>query len=336
VFDSGSGKRYIMNRRNIQQRHWLIAALSLIGLQSSRNIQLYAQVPELEVRASRTAPEAFHAPNLRVNVDLVLLPVVVTDRSGVAVNGLQASSFTVLEDKNPRPIVSFGNEDLPCSVGVVVDLSGSMQSRAGMAAGAMRAFFDTANPEDEAFLLTVSTRPDTLSGFTRDFGNLESQLSMARAGGATALVDTVQLALERLRGAHNGRRALLVISDGMDNHSRYSEAALLRLAEEADVQIYTIGMTPSTANKKAIELAEERSGLAFLEHLAERSGGLSFTLASYENPVPVAGKIGRAIRDQYVIGYRAPEDGTGKWHAIQVKVDVPQLHVSTRNGYSSR
>ena len=292
--------------------------------------------PQLEIRVPRLVPEAFRPPDLRVDVDLVLLPVIVTNRSGATVDGLQASSFTVLEDNTPKPIVSFGSGDMPCSVGVVVDLSGSMQSKAGIAAGAMRAFFDTANPEDEAFLLTVSTRPDVLSGFTGDFGELESQLSTARSGGATALVDTIHLALDRLRGAHSPRRALLVISDGMDNHSRYSEAELLRLAEEADAQIHTIGMEPSVGNKKAIELTEERNGLAFLSHLAERSGGLSFTLASYESPVPTASKIGSAIRNQYLIGYRPSSGNPGKWRAVKVQVGIPQLHVSSRAGYYGR
>jgi len=296
---------------------------------------LSAQVPQLDIRASRTTAEAFRSPDLRIDVDLVLLPVIVTDRSGVVVHGLKQASFTVLEDKVPKPIVSFGSEDVPCSVGVVVDLSGSMQSKAGIAAGAMRAFLDTANPEDEAFLLTVSTRPETLSGFTQDFGNLESQLSNSHSGGATALVDTIHLALERLHGAHNAHRALLIVSDGMDNHSRYSETELLHYAEEADVQIYTIGMAPSVANKKAIELTEERNGLTFLDHLAERSGGLSFTIASYENPVPIASKIGRAMRDQYLIGYRPSLGEPGKWRSVKVTVDVPQLRVSSRTGYLS-
>jgi Ca-activated chloride channel family protein len=312
-------------------KYWL-GTLSLLSLSGS----VQAQMPQLDIRPSRPAPEAFRAADLRVDVDLVLLPVIVTNRSGSVVDGLNESSFTVFEDKTPKPIVSFGHEDVPCSVGVVVDLSGSMRSKAGIAAGAMRAFFDTANPGDEAFLLTVSTRPDTLSGFTSDFGNLEYQLATARSGGATALVDTVHLALDRLHGAHHGRRALLIISDGMDNHSRYSETELLHFAEEADVQIYTIGMTPSTANKKAIELTEERNGLTFLERLADRSGGLSFTLADYEDPAAVASKISRAIRDQYLIGYRPSPGEPGKWRTIHVKVDVPQVRVSSRTGYLSR
>jgi Ca-activated chloride channel family protein len=308
----------------------LLFPLLLTGFASPAQAQ---SLPQLDIRAPRVTAESFRSPDLRVDVDLVLLPVVVTNRAGAVVNGLKSSSFTVLEDNAPKPIVSFGSEDVPCSVGVVVDISGSMAGKTGIAAGAMRAFFETANPQDEAFLLTVSTRPDTLSGFTSDFGNLESQLSLARPGGSTALVDTIQLALNRLRGAHNPRRALLIISDGMDNHSRYSEAGLLRLAQEADVQIYTIGMEPSVANKKAIELTEERNGLAFLSHLSDRSGGLNFTMATYENPVPTASKIGTAIRNQYLIGYHPADGEPGKWHAVRVKVDVPQVHVSARNGY---
>jgi Ca-activated chloride channel homolog len=210
---------------------------------------LLAQIPQLEIHSPRVAPESFQSPDLRVNVDLVLLPVTVTDRAGAVVHNLAEPSFTILEDNTPRPIVSFNSEDAPCSVGVLVDISGSMGGKTRIVAGAMRAFFDTANPDDEAFLLTVSTRPNTLSGFTTDFGNLQSQLSMSRPGGATALVDTIQLALRRLREAHNPRRALLIISDGMDNNSRYSEAALLRLAQEADVQIYT-AWRPLPSTKK--------------------------------------------------------------------------------------
>jgi Ca-activated chloride channel family protein len=292
--------------------------------------------PMLDIRASRTAPDRFPAPDLRVDVNMVLLPVIVTNRAGAAVEGLTASSFAVLENNTPVPITSFGSEDIACSLGVVVDLSGSMQSKARIAARAMRAFFDTANSADEAFLLTLATRPGTPSEFTNNFGELEAQLSSSPSGGATALTDTIQLGLTRLHGAHRQHRVLLVISDGMDNHSRYSEAELLRMAEEADVQIFTIGMEPSLANKKAIELTEERNGLAFLDHLATRTGGMSFTLASYENPAPVAESISNAIRNQYVIGYHAPDSQPGQWRAVKVRVDLPQVHIATRTGYYSR
>jgi VWFA-related protein len=212
-----------------------------------------------------------------------------------------------------------------------------MQTRTGIAAGAMRAFFDSADPNDEAFLLSVSSRPDTLSAFTNDFGSLEAGLLGAQRGGATALVDTICLGLRRMRAARNKHKALLIISDGMDNHSRYSVGELMRLAEEADVQIYTIGMTPSMAGRKPIELTEERNGLAFLAHLAARTGGLSFTLASYEDPAPIASRISRAIRNQYLIGYRPVETAEpGKWRPIRVRVSLPQVSVSSRAGYYSR
>ena len=236
--------------------------------------------PLLDIRPPRTGAGSARTPDLQVDVNLVLLPVIVTNRLGATVQGLTASSFTILEDNAPVSIGSFGREDVACSVGVVVDLSGSMQSKADIAARAVHAFFGTSNPEDEAFLLTLSTRPGTPTAFTNDFDELEARLRAQQPGGATALTDTIQLALTNLRGAHRPTTEhCSIVSDGMDNHSRYSEAELLRIAVEADVQIFTIGMTPSLANKKAIELTEERNGLAFLAHLAMKTGGLSFTLA---------------------------------------------------------
>jgi Ca-activated chloride channel family protein len=268
---------------------------------------------------------------------MVLVPVTVINRAGTLVDGLPASSFTVLENKVPQPIVSFGSEDLPVSVGVVIDLSGSMKTKARSAAAALRAFINTANPEDEAFLATVSTHPETASIFTNDFGSLEARLLAARPGGATALVDTICLALGRMREAHNKRKVLLIVSDGMDNHSRYTERELIVLAEEADVLIYTIGMTSSMPGRKPVELAEEQTGRLFLDHIAQHTGGLSATLATSEDPAPIASKISRAIRDQYLIGYLSVDDGQpGKWRAIEVKVSLPQARVSSRNGYYAR
>jgi Ca-activated chloride channel family protein len=309
--------------------------LCILALSVLAGATLSAQ-PLLDIRAPRPTDEPSRTPDLRVDVNLVLLPVIVTNRAGATVDGLRASSFTILEDNAPVPIGSFGSQDVACSVGIVVDLSGSMQSKAGIAAQAMHAFLATSNPEDEAFLLTLGTRPGTPTAFTNDFGELEARLRAEQRGGATALTDTIRLALTSLRGAHTPHRALLIISDGMDNHSRYSESELLRIAEEADVQIFTIGMEPSLAGKKAVELSEERNGLAFLDHLAMKTGGLSFTLAAYENPVPAGEKIGNAIRNQYVIGYRPSDSHLGQWHPVKVLVNLPQVHVSTRTGYYSR
>src|SRR5262249_37452508 len=146
--------------------------------------------------------------------------------------------------------------------------------------------------------------------------------------------DSVYLALTRMREAHNARKALVIISDGMDNHSRYSKRELMALALEADVQIYTISLNDVPRHKKPIEMQEERRGLWLLDDLATKTGGLNFTIVEMDQAAKVAGKIGTALRNQYVLGYRPPENGqTGKWRKIQVKANVPGVHLYSRTGY---
>ena len=274
---------------------------------------------------------------IRADVNLVLVPAVVTDRKGATVNGLTRDNFRVLENKVPQDIVALSNQDAPCSIGIVLDLSGSMRTKLRAATDAVRAFLETANPEDEVFLLTVGSRPHSLSDFTADFAALQNRVVAARADGDTALVDTVYWGLSRLRSARNGRGALLVVSDGMDNNSRYSKAELLRVAEESDVQVYTIGIADSTAFKKAIELTEQSRGLAFLSDLAARSGGMSFKAVISDDVEPAVLKIGRAIRNEYVIAYgQTSANDAGKWRSIQVKVSPPEFRVYARAGYYAR
>lgn len=298
---------------------------------------LFAQPLSLAVRAPKgpggaAADTVMHV--IRADVNLVLVPTVVTDRKGAAVSGLTRDNFTVLEDKVPQPIVSLGNEDAPCSVGIVLDLSGSMRTKLRAATDALRAFLEAANPEDEIFLLTVGSRPHSLSNFTADFATLQNRIVGAHAEGDTALIDTVFMGLARLRSAPKGRGALLVISDGMDNNSRYSKAELLRVVEESDVQVYTIGIADLPAWKKAIELTEQSRGLALLSDLADRSGGMSFKAVISDDVEPAALKIGRAIRNEYVIAYGAAgANNSGKWRSVQVKVNPPQLRVYARTGY---
>jgi Ca-activated chloride channel homolog len=179
------------------------------------------------------------------------------------VTGLTADRFKVYEDNEERPIVACSHEDAPCPVGVVFDLSGSMQNRMGAASAALRAFLDGAEPSDEGFLLTVSSRPETRSRFTSDFSSIQNSRIAAKTGGHTALIDTIYLGLSRLRRAQHGRRALLVISDGADNHSHYTEAEMMKLLDETDAQIYTIGVRSPELGKKAIEVSKESSGLCF-------------------------------------------------------------------------
>jgi Ca-activated chloride channel family protein len=313
-------------------------ALRVFAISVCATSCLFAQPLSLALRAPKgPAGAAEEAPThiIRADVDLVLVPAVVTDRKGATVNGLSRDNFTVLENKIPQPIVSLSNQDAPCPIGIVLDLSGSMRTKLQAATDAVRAFLQTANPEDEIFLLTVGSRPHSLSDFTADFATLQNSIVGSQAGGDTALVDTVYMGLNRLRAARKGRGALLVVSDGMDNNSRYSKSELLRVVEESDVQIHTIGIADNPPWKKAIELTEQSRGLALLSDLADRSGGLSFKAVTSDDIEPAALKIGRAMRNEYVIAYgQAGADKSGKWHSIQVKVSPPQqFRVYARTGY---
>lgn len=284
-------------------------------------------LPAQQAAARRTSP-------IRTSVDLVLVPVTVTDRRGAAIDGLGPEQFTLLEDKVPQQIISFGSEDGRCSIGIVLDLSGSMRNNLSLAKEVVRKIVTDSADGDEMFLLTVSSRPQTLSVFTTAPDRLGARVQPASAEGWTALNDTVFLGLERMQTARSPRKAIIVVSDGMDNHSRYGAAELLGAAIEADTPIYTVGLTDIVGNKKPIELTEERSGVLFLRELAGRTGGLYFGVNGRTDALAAADKIGRAIRNRYVLGYYAGRQGpSGKWRKIQVKLDVPGAAVSARGGY---
>jgi Ca-activated chloride channel family protein len=284
----------------------------------------------------------------RTSSQMVLVPVTVTDRAGRSVEGLRAEDFNVLDDQSPQPIVSFTSEDAPCSVGIVLDVSGSMRASLGTAKDVAAAFFGTAGPDDEFLLLTVSTQPEALPGFTANVEALGRSIELSQPGGRTALIDTVYLGLSRMREARRGRRALLVLSDGLDNQSRYSQAELLRLAVEADVQVYTVilntdpavGSSSSPApfrprmTRKPIDQAEERLGADLLEKLAEKTGGVHYRANNKKEAKEAVAKAGRMLRNMYVIGYQPPDSGlAGKWHRVRVKSTVPEVNVHARNGY---
>jgi Ca-activated chloride channel family protein len=288
---------------------------------------------------------------LRADVNMILVPVTVTDRRAATVNGLEQKSFTVLDDKVPQKIVSFSSEDSPCSVGVVLDISGSMRNTLGAAKDVVHAFLRTTNSEDEFLLLTVSTQPAAMPGFTTDIAALEKNIEFTGTGGMTALIDTVYLGLSRMREARRPRRALLILSDGIDNQSRYSQGELMRVALEADVQIYTIiidngsaagssGTVPFRPSliRKPIDRGPERQGPEMLEKLSDRTGGLHFRVRNQAEANEAVIKAGQALRNVYLIGYYQPLDsGTvGKWHRVQVKLDRGQVQVYARTGYYAR
>lgn len=269
---------------------------------------------------------------IKVEVNLVLVPVTVTDEMGRIVNGLQRDNFTVYDEKQSQPIVSFNSEDAPFSVGLVLDTSGSMRGKMETARLAAKAFWQSANSQDEVFLVTFSERPELQVDFTRDFAEIQNGLFFAVPKGPTALIDAVDLAMRRLKSGHNSRKALLVISDGGDNNSRYSKTELLRFVKEADVQIYGVGIHDSPGSR------EEMSGPLLLEELAGATGGQHFMVRNTNELPDIAARIGVALHEQYMIGYQPPQGAEpGKWRKIRVQLQVPKglpgLRVYARTGY---
>jgi len=274
------------------------------------------------------------APAFRADSTLVLVPVAVVDRRGAVVNGLARDAFTLAEDGVRQQIRTFSEEDAPVSIGIVLDLSGSMRGALGVAKESLRTLMKDVNPADEAFLNTVSTHPRAYSEFTHDFDAVLSRVAFESAGGDTALIDTIYGSLKELRSGIHAQKALLVISDGMDNHSRYSRGELLERAVESDAQIYTIAVGNAAPYAKPMQMMEEKRGLLFLDELAAKTGGISFAVRSGKEIADAAARIGQALRNQYVIGY-APrgDDRGGRWHRITVKVAGSGTRAYAREGY---
>jgi Ca-activated chloride channel family protein len=288
--------------------------------------------PQPPASESNFAPRA---PLLKSNVNLVLVPVTVTDPMNRLVTGLDRDNFQVFEGKEQQEVRDFSSEDAPVSLGVIFDMSGSMSSKIERAREAVIEFFKTANPQDEFFLITFADRPEEVSDFTQSIDDLQGKLVFTVPKGRTALLDAIYLGISKMRQAKYPKKALLIISDGGDNHSRYTEGEIKSLVKEADVMIYSIGIYDHY-----FQTEEERLGPALLSDISELSGGRSFTIDNPNDLADVATKIGIELRNQYVLGYRPKNPGhDGKWHKIKVKLlppkGLPPLHVYARTGYYS-
>jgi len=274
-----------------------------------------------------------HTKAIKVDVDLVLVPVTITDPMNRLVTGLDKENFTVLEGKDPQEIRHFSSEDAPVSLGVIFDLSGSMGSKIERAREAVVEFFKTANPDDEFFLITFADKPEQLSDFTQSVDDIRGKLVYTIPKGRTALLDAIYLGVNKMRKAKYQKRALLIISDGGDNHSRYTESELKSVIKEADIQIYAIGVYDHY-----FQTNEEKLGPVLLSDIAELTGGRAYAIDNPNDLADVATKIGIELRNQYVLGYR-PTNAThdGKWRKIKVKLTppkgLPPLRVFAKTGY---
>jgi Ca-activated chloride channel family protein len=269
-----------------------------------------------------------------VHSDLITLTVTVTDTYGRFVTGLGRNAFTVFDEKSEQEITFFSDEDAPVSLGVVFDVSGSMGGdKISRAREALARFIDTSHARDEYFLIGFNNRAQLLLDHTRDSDALMQKLTFVQTHGQTALYDATYLGVERVtRGAHP-KRAVLLISDGQDNSSRYTFSELKRLLKESDVIIYAVGIV-SGADDSALGYG----GRAILEELAGVSGGKAFFPSTSAEMNDTFERIALELRTQYSIGYRPSNFANdGKWHKIKIKVQpprgFPRLFVRGREGY---
>jgi Ca-activated chloride channel family protein len=274
-----------------------------------------------------------HTKPLKVETDLVLVPVTITDPMNRLVTGLDKDNFTLFEGKDQQEIRHFSSEDAPVSLGVIFDMSGSMSSKIDRARDAVVEFFKTANPQDEFFMICFNDRPEQVADFTQSVDDVQNKLMFTVPRGRTALLDAIYLGISKMRQAKYQKRALLIISDGGDNHSRYTEGEIKSLVKEADVLIYAIGIYDHY-----FATPEEQLGPALLSEITEITGGRAFTIENPNDLADVATKIGIELRNQYVLGYRPKNRAhDGKWRKIRVKLippkGLPPLRVYAKTGY---
>ena len=273
---------------------------------------------------------------LHIDVDLALVNVVVTDPNDRLVSGLDPDNFRVFEDNVEQEIVTFSSDDVPISIGVIFDCSGSMSNKIGKSREAAVQFLKTANPQDEFFLVSFSERAELTSDYTDRVEELQGRMMLTAPGGRTALLDAIYLGLSQMRGARNAKRALLIISDGGDNHSRYNEGDIKRLVKEANTQLYAIGIFDPLGDRS--RTTEELNGPSLLNEITTMTGGRVFAV-DHPNELPdIATKIGIELRNEYVLGYRPSNKAhDGRWRKVKVKLrpprGLPPLSVYAKTGY---
>ncbi len=303
--------------------------------QSDPKVERATINPEKGSRIDVRRPDLHPAP-LQVDVNMVVVNVTVTDPYDRIVTGLDQSNFEVFDEKVEQEIASFSTEDAPISVGLVFDSSGSMGDKIQKSKEAALQFFKTSNPLDEFMLINFNERPNLVSSFTSKFENLQDRLIFVKSGGKTALLDAIYLGLSEMKKATTNRKALLIISDGGDNHSRYTENDIKRAVKESDVEIYSVGIFEPMASRS--RTPEEAGGPSLLAGLSEVSGGRMFSVEDANELPDIAEKISIELRNQYVLGYR-PSNlvRDGRWRRIKVKLTppkgLPPLQVYARTGY---
>jgi len=309
-------------------------SFSLLAQNSTEDVHVQPRIKPPAPKDPEIDPQfRTHTKPYKVDVDMVLVPVTITDPLNRLVTGLDRENFNLFEGKDQQEIKTFSSEDAPVSIGVIFDMSGSMGSKIDRAREAVIEFFKTANPQDEFFMITFADKPEEIADFTNSVDDIQGRLVYTVPKGRTALLDAIYLGVSKMRQAKYPKKALLIISDGGDNHSRYTEGEIRSMVKEADILIYAIGIYDHY-----FPTEEERLGPALLSDVTELTGGRAFTIDNPNDLADVSTKIGIELRNQYVIGYRPKNPARdGKWRKIKVKLlppkGLPPLRVYAKTGY---
>ena len=274
--------------------------------------------------------------SFRADSNLVVIPVSVTDNLNRFVLGLRKEDFKVLDDGVEQPISHFSGEDVPLSIGLAFDSSGSMDFKMSTSRDATALFLKTLNPDDEAFLAEFNDKVDLLVPFTNHPDEIKNALAKIQPHGLTALLDAVHFSLAQMKTAKNARKAIVIVSDGGDNHSTYTARQIESLVREADVEVYAMGVFDPLLSLGLTP--EEVSGPKLLSEITTQTGGRAFAASLGSDMPAVAARIAIELRNQYVLAYYPKNQvRDGKYHTVEVKISQPvgvsTLKMHWRQGY---
>lgn len=316
-----SWRRVRRVRRNEIATRWIVLACFVLAgsvcAQSDPRVSITPRVStQLEAKGSRSGV-------IRADANRVLISTTVTDPYGRPVEGLRKQDFRLLEDGVEQDLSDFFIEDGPISIGIVLDVSASIRNKLAETRQTIGEFLGFSLPGDEFFLVTFRDQPEIVHGFTTKPEDIEAELAGVQPSGWTALYDAMVLAINNMKRAGRNRRVLLVLTDGGDNNSRYSQAEVKNLIREANVRILSISV---------------QSHSTILDKLAAESGGRAYQARKLEELPEVAAAAGAEAHAEYVLGFiPANELRNGKYHTVKVEVVPPvadpRLHVSWRRGY---
>ncbi len=319
-------KNVLSFSRSCLAHRWIL----LVGVILFGTLAAFAQNPQPTPPVQDTDDKP-----ISVKTDLVTLTLTVTDLYGRYVSGLDKKAFTISDNNEEQEITFFSDSDAPISIGILFDVSGSMnREKISKSRKALEKFINTSHPSDEYFLIAFNNRAQLLLDRSRDGDAVLQKLTLVETKGNTALYDACYLGIERVTRGTRQKKALLIISDGQDNSSRYNFGEVRRLMKESDVIVYAVGVLDG----RDAGSMEGMQGQAFLDELASVTGGKSFYPQTDVELDEIFERIALELRHQYSIGY-TPKDFApdGKWHKVKTKVKpprgLPRLTVRSREGY---